>query len=48
VYPVLEEGKTYLINGETEKTGKEIMENGIESPITGWHEMTEIKITELE
>lgn len=47
VYPVLNPDKVYIINGNEKLSGKEIMQNGIDAPITNWYEMTELTIAEF-
>lgn len=51
VVPVLDDAKSYSVNGESAKSGKEIMEEGIiirtENWIDSWREMFEIEITEV-
>ena len=44
VYPVLEEDKIYLVNGEKELSGREIMEEGIDVKIANWYEMYQVTI----
>ncbi len=46
VYPVVCKDKTYILNGETKLSGEDINRYGIEMPITGWKEMTQITLKE--
>lgn len=47
VYPVVCENETYILNGETKLSGKEILEEGIEVPVNGWKEMSQITLNIL-
>ncbi len=48
VYPVVCKDKTYILNGETRLSGEDICRYGIEMPITGWKEMTQITLKEAK
>ncbi len=48
VYPVVCENKMYLLDGEKEVSGKEIMKEGIDVSITGWKEMSKITLVAVE
>ena len=47
VYPVLEEDKMYLVNGEVELNGSVIMEEGIDIKLTNWYEMYQATIEQI-
>ena len=48
VYPVVDDKKLYIVNGERKMRGKEIIELGIDVPINGWKEMSKIELVEVK
>ena len=48
VYPAVCEDKIYFVNGEVKIKGIDIMNEGIDVPISGWKEMSKITLTEVK
>lgn len=48
VYPVVCADKMYLVNEETKMSGAQILREGIDACVKGWHEMTQLCLKEIK